>query len=84
MPSDIDRPQPDRQQPRGDRARSEGAVDTSDGRPPGSPSAVPLRTWLLVGAVLVVAALVLVVTQGPLRSDPWPWGGSGGGPDPDR
>ncbi|WP_273653894.1 hypothetical protein [Cellulomonas fimi] len=84
MPADSDRPQPDRQQPRGDRARSEGAVDASDGRPASSRSAVPLRTWLLVGVALVVGALVLVVTQGPLRSDPWPWGGPGRGPDPDR
>lgn len=59
-------------------------MDVSGGRPAGSRSAVPLRTWLLVGAVLVVGALVLVVTQGPLRSGPSPWGGPGVGPDADR
>ncbi|MDC7120738.1 cell wall-active antibiotics response protein [Cellulomonas fimi] len=60
-----------------------GAGRTTDEREPASAPAVPARTWWAVGLVLLVAVLVLVVTQGPLRSDEWPWG-AGGGSDPDR
>lgn len=84
MPSDSDRPEPDRRDPQADPARPSPAVAATGGRPGAGRSAVPLRTWLLVGGVLVVGALVLVVTQGPLRSGSWPWGGSAGGPDADR
>ncbi|QHT56624.1 cell wall-active antibiotics response protein [Cellulomonas sp. H30R-01] len=88
MPSDSDRPEPGPQHPQhpqGGRAGAPGAVAGAvpDRRPAGARSPVPLRTWLLVGGALVLGALVLVVTQGPLRSAPWPWSGPLGGTDAD-
>lgn len=68
---------------RGSVAPGAGARATTDGRLLAPGTAVPARTWWLVGVVLVVAVLVLLVTQGPLRHEAWPWGADGR-TDPDR